>query len=246
MELAPMLERKIVTYGSKDISPDATYTLQIDPGNGHFDVFKNGELLGAVSMRVPGAHNKMNALASIAACMELGLGFDEIAASLADFGGVARRFEHIGESHNVLVVDDYGHHPTEVRATLSAAQQFKRKRPNSARIVAVFQPHQPGRLRDLWDDFVGSFQDADLLLLTDIYVARGGQIEGISTDRFSREVKHSNVQYLSGPVAELPAKIKACLKPGDIVLTIGAGDITNVGKPLLELINNEGIDGRSS
>jgi UDP-N-acetylmuramate--alanine ligase len=243
-KLAPLLEGKIITYGSRSLSPDAKYTLEL-VSNEEFKAYKDGDLLGSVVMQVPGVHNKMNALASLAVCMELGLSFDELARAIAQFGGVARRFEHVGEAQCVLVVDDYGHHPTEVRATLEAAQQFKKKRAASsgrpARIVAVFQPHQPGRLRDLWNEFCHAFDDADLLIMTDVYVARGGAIEGISSERFSQEVKHANVVYLGGPVSGLAAAVKPHLKPGDIVLTIGAGDITNLGKPLLALISNEGL-----
>jgi UDP-N-acetylmuramate--alanine ligase len=248
LQLLPLLERPVVTYGWQESSPAANYTMRRENVSGSVRVYKNGNELGALSMSVPGAHNLTNALAAIAVGMEMGLSFSEIAASLSRFAGVARRFEHVGESHDVLVVDDYGHHPTEVRATLEAAQQFRKNRDGNrnGRIVAVFQPHQPGRLRDLWNEFIEAFHNADLLLLTDIYVARGGPIEGISSERFSREVKHGNVYYLNGPVFELAPKIKAYLQPGDIVLTIGAGDITGVGRTLLELIRAEGLDGRSS
>lgn len=244
LKLAPMIEQKVVTYGSRAISPDADYALEAK-ANGEFQVYKGGNLLGQLKLSVPGFHNKMNALAAIAVCMELGLKFEEVADSISGFSGVARRFERVGESHDVLVVDDYGHHPTEVRATLEAAQQFMKNRGKAGRIVAVFQPHQPGRLRDLWNEFTQAFSDADLLLATDVYVARGGAIEGISSERFSREVNHKNTHYLSGPVSQLAAKVKSYLKPGDIVLTIGAGDITNLGKPLLTLIDTEGLDGRN-
>jgi UDP-N-acetylmuramate--alanine ligase len=246
VELLPMIERKVVTYGSIAKSPNADYALQTEDDNRNFTVYQRGHSLGQLSMRVPGVHNKMNGLATIAVCMELGMTFAEVAEALSEFGGVARRFEHIGETREVLVIDDYGHHPTEVRATLEAAQQFKKNRGIvQQRIVAVFQPHQPGRLRDLWNEFCGSFEHADLLLLTDVYVARGGQIEGINSEKFSAAVKHDKVHYLSGSSAELPGKIKVFLQPGDIVLTIGAGDITNVGKPLLVLIADEGFDGSS-
>lgn len=245
LKLAPMLTSKIVSYGTKSTSPDADYQLEHNE-DGSFNVYHKKNLLGKISMAVPGTHNKMNALASIAVCMELGLSFEQSAKSIATFRGVARRFEHIGESHGVLVVDDYAHHPTEVRATLEAAQQFRKSHKWKGRIVAVFQPHQPGRLRDLWDDFVQAFVNADLVLLADVYVARGAAIEGINSDVFSQKVKHDNAHYVAGAVGELPGKIKPMLKPGDIVLTIGAGDITNLGKPLLALIGDEGIDGSNN
>ncbi|MBX9685457.1 MAG: UDP-N-acetylmuramate--L-alanine ligase [Candidatus Obscuribacterales bacterium] len=241
MQLLPLLEKKVVSYGQAE---DADYSMKLDADGLQFQVFKKGNLLGPVEMKVPGLHNKMNALASIAVCMESGMSFAQAAEAISAFKGVARRFEHIGESHGVLVVDDYGHHPTEVKATLEAARQFKKNSGRKGRTVAVFQPHQPGRLRDLWNEFCLAFENADLVLLADIYVARGGQIEGISSERFCRELNHKNAHYLCGATKELPAKIKAHLLNGDLVLTIGAGDITSVGKPLLELIENEGLDGR--
>ena len=241
-ELAPRLTSRIVSYGEKSVSADADYQLELEDDGG-FKVYRHKNLLGSVHMTVPGKHNKMNGLASLAVCMELGTSFEQAAKSLESFRGVARRFEHIGESHNILVIDDYAHHPTEVRATLEAAQQFRKTSGRSGRIVAAFQPHQPGRLRDLWDEFCQSFNNADLVLLADVYVARGGQIEGINSEAFCQKVQHQNAHYIPGPTADLPAKIKAMIKPGDIVLTIGAGDITNVGKPLLALISDEGFDG---
>ncbi len=247
-QLQPLLKGKVVTYGTRDKSPSADYTLELDTEGG-FTIYNGKTQLGTMRLAVPGMHNKMNTLAAIAVCMELGVPFEGAARALETFHGVARRFEHIGESYDILVVDDYAHHPTEVRATLEAAQQFRRtNRPGKeyGRIVAVFQPHQPGRLRDLWDEFCGAFPNADLVLLADVYVARGGQIEGINSEKFAQAVKHDNAHYVQGPVSELPAKVKAHLKPGDIVLTIGAGDITGLGKPLLALIRNEGFDGTNN
>lgn len=239
-ELMPLLTRPIVTYGTLELSGDADYALQ-HAEDGSFKVFKQKKELGTVRMRVPGKHNKMNALATIAVAMECGVSFNEAASALESFKGVARRFDQLGTAHGIEVIDDYGHHPTEVRATLEAAKQYRAKNSGKGRIVAVFQPHQPGRLRDLWADFVDAFQDCDLLLLADVYIARGGAIEGINSEIFSKEVKHNNVHYLPGKADTLPAKIKPLLQTGDIVLTIGAGDITNVGKPLLTLIQDEGL-----
>ncbi|HIA52044.1 MAG TPA: UDP-N-acetylmuramate--L-alanine ligase, partial [Candidatus Melainabacteria bacterium] len=155
------------------------------------------------------------------------------------FGGVARRFQIKGDVEGTLVVDDYAHHPTEVIATLQAAQQYldaKYTNGKKPRVVAVFQPHQPGRLRDLWKEFLGSFDGADLVLITDIYVARGGNIEGVTSERFVSEMNHANVKHLAGKTTELPAKIAGHLQPNDLVLTIGAGDITDVGSELIKCL----------
>ena len=225
---------KVVTYGFADISPTADYTCE-NTGSQSMKVSKSGKVLGEVKLAVPGNHNKINALAAIAVAMEAGIPFDKAARSLAQFGGVARRFEIIGTKRGITVVDDYGHHPTEVKATLEAAQQYKRDNNMTGRVVAIFQPHQPGRLKDLWEEFCVAFDNADLLLLTDIYVARGGPIEGINSERFSKAIKGCpQIIYVSGKTADLPAQVIPHLMEGDLVLTIGAGDITRVGPDLVK------------
>lgn len=240
--LLPLLNKRVVSYGTQELSPQANYKMRAS-GDQAFVVIVQDKELGEVQLSVPGKHNKLNALCACAVALEAGLPFADIARSLQQFGGVDRRFQHIGQVNNIVVIDDYGHHPTEVQATLDAAQQYKRSLPSAQRVVAVFQPHQPGRLRDLWNEFCAAFTLADLVLLTDVYVARGGQIEGINSERFAKEIKHENVVYLSGATADLPAKIVPHLAPGDIVLTIGAGDITSIGKPLLELLSKEQKNG---
>ncbi|MBX9568448.1 MAG: UDP-N-acetylmuramate--L-alanine ligase [Candidatus Obscuribacterales bacterium] len=250
LKLMPLLQKRIVTYGEMpyslpnkgEQSPDYRLKLVDDTT---FSVTHHGTELGNVTLSVPGKHNKLNALATLVVALECGVAFKDAADALSKFRGVARRFDLVGSAHDILVIDDYGHHPTEVRATLEAAQQFRTREKPNGRIVIVFQPHQPGRLRDLWDDFVEAFKESDLLLLTDIYVARGGNIEGISSEKFSKVVKHHQVHYLPGASNELAPKIKAHLKPGDIVLTVGAGDITNVGRALLKLLQDEGVNGRN-
>lgn len=240
--VAGRLTPTVVTYGTKSISPDAHFTYESIPAG--LRVYHRGQLLGDVQMSVPGEHNKVNALASIAAAMECGVTFENAASALASFGGVARRFQIIGEKNGITVVDDYGHHPTEVRATLQAAKQYLKDhsaKVNGAptatqRVVAVFQPHQPGRLRDLWNEFCDAFGDADLVLMADVYVARGNSIEGINSDRFASSLKSKNAKYVPGTVTELPKQIVPLLQPGDLVLTIGAGDITKLGPELLKLL----------
>jgi UDP-N-acetylmuramate--alanine ligase len=232
--IMPRVLRKVTTYG---VSQDATYRLENLAGF-KFRVFREGKVLGEVTLAVPGEHNKLNALAAIAVGMELGLEFAPIAKSLAEFRGVDRRFQIIGEAKDILVVDDYAHHPTEVQATLKAARQYieqckldgKRER----RLVALFQPHQPGRLRDFWDEFLASFKDADLVLIADVYIARGAAIPGIDSNSFVSQLSHKDAHYLGGSVHDLPEKVVPYLKPNDLVLTIGAGDVTGVGPELLK------------
>lgn len=224
----------VVTYGSRKVSPDADYNFE-STHNG-LVVYRRGERMGDIHLAVPGEHNKMNACGVVAVAMESGLPFDTTAQALEAFGGVARRFQIVGTKRGVTIVDDYGHHPTEVRATLEAARNYASTR-QFKRVVAVFQPHQPGRLRDLWNEFCDSFADADLVALADVYVARGGHIEGINSERFAREVKHScDVKYLPGSIGDVAKGLVPLLNEGDLVLTIGAGDITKLGSELLKLL----------
>jgi UDP-N-acetylmuramate--alanine ligase len=226
------LKPLIVTYGKRSTSPDANYTYE--PTADGLRVYRAGVELGAVRLAVPGEHNKLNALAAVAAAMDAGLPFDAVADALSRFGGVARRFQVLGARNGVLVVDDYGHHPTEVRATLQAARQYQEEHPEIKRVVAIFQPHQPGRLRDLWSEFCGAFHGADLVIVLDIYVARGGDIEGVTSERFSRELKAAEVKYIAGKAPTLASQVVPLLKPGDLALTIGAGDVTKLGPELLK------------
>lgn len=227
------LKGTTITYGTRAKSPDADYSFDSNPDG--LTVWHRDKKLGDIHLAVPGEHNKLNATGVVAVATESGVPFDSISRALAKFGGVARRFQILGTKSGITVVDDYAHHPTEVRATLQAARNYQKTR-DFKRVVAVFQPHQPGRLRDLWKEFCDSFADSDLVLLTDIYVARGGNIEGISSERFAKEVKHGNAIYVPGSMSELPSAVKPHLRHGDLVLTIGAGDITKLGAELLKLL----------
>jgi UDP-N-acetylmuramate--alanine ligase len=232
--IADQVKPTVIWYGGKKQSPDAHFTYESTPAG--MRVFHNGNALGEIELSVPGEHNKINALAAVAVAIDAGIPFAKVAGALRQFGGVARRFQHLGTKAGVTVVDDYGHHPTEVRATLEAARQYQSTHPEVKRVVAFFQPHQPGRLRDLWDEFTQAFGDADLVVLADVYIARGGEIENINSERFSKEVRASNVKYVPGKASELAPKVVPLLQPGDLVLTIGAGDITKVGPELIKLL----------
>lgn len=242
-KLLKRIAKPTVTYGRIDLAPEADYRYESLSGFG-MRIFRGVELLGELTLQVPGEHNKQNALAAIVCGMELGIAFETAARSIETFGGVCRRFQIKGDVDGIIVVDDYAHHPTEVVATLQAAQQYlsaKNTNGKRSRVVAVFQPHQPGRLRDLWQEFLKSFDRADLVLITDIYVARGGNIEGITSERFVREMTHANAKHLAGKTADLPAKIAGHLQPNDLVLTIGAGDITDVGSELIKCLKESQV-----
>jgi len=223
---------KVVTVGMAD---DANVQGRII-GNGAFEVACDGRLIGNAQLSVPGIHNVRNALAVIAVGLELGIEFESIAAGLIKFQGTGRRFEKVGETPaGVLVIDDYAHHPTEIRATLAAARATYPTR----RIVAVFQPHLPSRTLDLMNAFAQSFGDADLVVLTDIYLAREQPMPGLDgsvlASRVADELGSAKVVYVADK-SDLPARLAALVTPGDLLLTLGAGDIRAAGEGLLNYL----------
>ncbi len=246
--IRPSLQGHVVTYGKADSSPAADYTYESAAGFG-LKVFKSGSCLGEITLTVPGEHNKLDALAACVVGLELGVDFTTCAEALGSYTAVARRFQILGQESGVVVVDDYAHHPTEVAATLQGALHYLnlKKTQTPSRVVAVFQPHQPGRLRDLWEEFSRAFDQSDLTLVADIYVARGSNIAGIDSQTFVKTLQQRNLNahYLPGQTAELPEKIVGYLKAGDLVLTIGAGDITKVGWEILRLLKQGHSDGRA-
>lgn len=194
-------------------------------------VIFDGAPLGELTLRVPGQHNRRNALAALGAGLLLGYRFDDLRRGLEAFSGVERRFETKGEKAGVLVVDDYAHHPTEVRATLEAARTAFPAR----RIVALFQPHLYTRTRDFADDFGAALAElADVVLLTDIYKAREQPIAGVTSDLIAdAAARAGHAPDWHGDRAEATGALLAIVQPGDLVLTMGAGDVTQVGPELL-------------
>ncbi|MEW5739353.1 MAG: UDP-N-acetylmuramate--L-alanine ligase [Myxococcota bacterium] len=231
--LLPRLEKRFVTYGSSHAADYRLEGVTLDGFSTRFRAFRRDESLGDFTVKMVGAHNAMNALAVIAVAEELHVPLDVVRAALADFGGVQRRFTVKGEAKGITVVDDYGHHPAEVRATLAGARKaFGR------RLVVAFQPHRYTRTRDLFEDFCSAFNDADVLFLTGIYAAGEEPIEGVSSERLAEAVRahgHPDVTMVPRRV-DLVAALVGRLQPGDIVLTLGAGDITNTGPELLSAL----------
>jgi UDP-N-acetylmuramate--alanine ligase len=231
--LLPHLEKRYVTYGSSHAADYRLEGITLDGYSTRFKAFRRDEPLGDFTVRMVGAHNAMNALAVIAVAEELHVPLDVVRTALADFGGVQRRFTVKGEAKGITVVDDYGHHPAEVRATLAGARKaFGR------RLVVAFQPHRYTRTHDLFEDFCKAFNDADLLFLTSIYAAGEDPIEGVSSERLAEAVRaHGHPDVTMVPKrGELVAAMLPRLQPGDIVLTLGAGDITNTGPELLSAL----------
>ncbi len=191
-------------------------------------VYRNAKMLGELNMSVPGKHNLFNGLCAVAVGDQLGADFDELAEALQAFTGMGRRFEKVGELNHALLVDDYAHHPSEVLATLKAAKESLHG--GNGRVVAVFQPHRYSRLQALWNEFLTCFVDADLLYLTDVYAAHEPVIPGMTADAFAQKVSHPNVRYvpLTSDFDRLRAELKAVVQPGDVVLSMGAGNITKL------------------
>jgi UDP-N-acetylmuramate--alanine ligase len=228
--LLPSIRKPVITYGVASDADLRAEKIVIDGLSTRFEVVRKGAVLGAVTIPTPGVHVAMNSLAAIAVALEVGITFEVAASALAKFSGISRRFEIKGEAAGRIVIDDYAHHPEEVKATLAAARAaFKR------RIVAVFQPHRYTRMRDLFDAFLTAFDDADMLCLMDIYPAGEDAIREVTSHRLYEAILqrgHLNVRYL-GALAGAGRKLAEITVPGDVVLTLGAGDIYALGDQLL-------------
>ena len=230
--ILPGVDKRFVTYGE---APQADYRatrIEVLGPRVAFEASRRGEPIGRFEVQMVGRHNALNALAVVALADELGIPVPVVREGLASFQGVQRRFTVRGEARGITVVDDYGHHPAEVRATLRGAREaFGR------RLLCLFQPHRYTRTRDLLAEFTTSFNDADVLLLTDVYAASEDPIPGISGAALAEAVQacgHKDVAYV--PRAGLAAAAAARARAGDIVLTLGAGDVTQAGPQLLSLL----------
>lgn len=231
-KLAPRLHRRYIGYGLQEKADIRALNIEMKEWKTSFEVMNAGRPLGAFQLRVPGTHNVQNALAAIAVGLEMDVEVPLIRKALLEFEGVDRRFHLLGEKNGIMVIDDYGHHPTEIRATLAGAKKGWAHR----RLVVVFQPHRYTRTRDLIDDFATAFGQADLLFLTDIYGAGEKPIPGISTGFLSEQIRksgHPEVAYLPRR-EEWAEKIAAALKPNDLLITLGAGDIWKLGREILQ------------
>jgi UDP-N-acetylmuramate--alanine ligase len=232
--LLPKVKKRYLTYG---FSPEAEYIaedLKLHPMGVEFSVRRGATSLGLLRLRSPGRHSALNALAAIAAAQELEIPFDKIAAGLESFTGIHRRFEVKGEPRGILVIDDYGHHPVEVQATIQAIRESW-NRP----LTVIFQPHRYSRTRDLFDDFLISFDKADRLVLTQIYAAGEEAIAGTTGKSLYQAIKrrgHLEAEYVANK-DEIVERLLPKLQSGDIVLTLGAGDIYKVGEKLVEALH---------
>jgi UDP-N-acetylmuramate--alanine ligase len=229
-DILPRIDKRVATYG---LSAQADYRARDPEVRGlatHFEVIRRGTSLGRFAVRMPGLHNVLNALATIAVADELGVEQAQIERSLAHFAGVQRRFTIVGEQRGVTIVDDYGHHPAEVEATLEAAQ-----RAYGRRLVVAFQPHRYTRTQHCFDELTRAFNRADVLLLSDVYAAGEEPIPGVDSAHLAQAIRvhgHRDVTHVP-KLDELVEALAHRLMPGDVVITMGAGNITRVGRELL-------------
>ena len=234
--LLPRIEKRTITYGLKSQADYTARNISVEGLKTYFTVYHHGKKLGKILSGALGRHNVCNTLAAVAVGMELNMDFPTIAESLKTFTGVQRRFEILKQSESLIIVDDYGHHPVEIQATLSTAKEVWPDR----RLVIVFQPHRYSRTKHLMESFFSSFNDADQLLLLDIYSAGEEAEEGIHSQRIAEGVKefgHKNVEYIGSTQSVIP-HLQKILKPGDIVMTLGAGNIGELSHRLASRFND--------
>ena len=221
-------QRRVLTYG---MSHGADYRLEMLPGDGQslsrFQVTSRGILMGPFELLVPGRHNVLNATAAVAIGHQLEIPAGKIAEGLRNFRGVDRRFQKRGEARGITVVDDYGHHPTEIRATLEAARQCGFKH-----IHVVFQPHRYTRTRDLMDEFAEAFTDADSVFVLPIYAASEEPISGVTAERLVHRITKPKAKFVEDFAAALSAATKAASE-GDLILTLGAGSVSQLAPQLV-------------
>ena len=237
--IIPHVERRRMTYGLSAQADISAHGIRFDHSFGSdFTVWRSGNTVGEIHLRVPGLHNVYNSLAAIAVGFELDVPFEQMAEALGIFAGAGRRFQSKGEVGGVLVIDDYGHHPTEIKATLAAAKLGSGGR----RIVVLFQPHRYSRTHDLMEEFARSFNNADSLFITDIYGASEEPIEGVTAETLTEAIKrfgHKDAQHI-GALENAPTTLRDHVQPGDLVLTLGAGTVSRVSEQLLELLRERG------
>ncbi|APB78333.1 UDP-N-acetylmuramate--alanine ligase [Paenibacillus polymyxa] len=237
-EMLPQLQTRVITYGVEHEADYMATDIQLGDRRLSFTMSRKGTALGTIKLSVPGKHNMYNAMATVISCLEAGIPFDQIAATIVEFHGAKRRFQVLGESNDILIIDDYAHHPTEIEATISAA------RATGKRIIAVFQPQRYSRTFFLLDAFSRAFSEASEVIITDIYSPAGEkQIEGVHSSKLvDLIVQNSNANAIYLPTKEaVIEELKDRLQPGDLVLTMGAGDIWKAGDALARHLRGQQV-----
>ena len=223
---------KTLTFGLSD----ADYTARnicFKPDCTTFDIYYKGEFLTDLTIILRGKHNVYNALSVLASLHQAGVDINAVKPHFATFAGMGRRFQKVAEFNGVTVYDDYAHHPTEIKATLSSAEGMKDKH-----IIAVFQPHRYTILNNLWNEFLDAFSNVDKVVVTDVYAASEDVIEGVNSERFAKDLaNHIDIpcEYIKGSIADVAKKLYPELRKNDVVIGLGAGTITNLSKELLNV-----------
>lgn len=231
-DIMPKIKKKIVTYGLNGQADLQAVDIVHRQNMTKFTVLRDGKELGEIELQIPGDHNVQNALAATAVGLELQVSFSKVKAGIEKFTGVFRRWEVKAELDGITVIDDYAHHPTEIKATLAGAKAGWRRR-----TVCVFQPHLYSRTRDFYDEFGRAFFNADVLIVTDVYPAREEPIQGVTGELIAnaaREFGHKQVHYVPEK-KDVPGYLMTITRPGDMVITMGAGDIWKFGEQFISL-----------
>jgi len=235
--LIPRIEKRIITYGLDSAADLVARRPHLQGMTSRFEVVQRGAVLGECRLQIPGRHNVLNALATIGVGLDLEIPFATIQRALDGFSGVQRRFQILGRARGVTVVDDYGHHPAEIRATLAAA-----KAGFDCRIVTVFQPHRYTRTLHLRQEFLTAFNQADALVVMDIYAAGEPAIPGVTAEDLAEGIRshgHRDVTYLGSDRARIVQHLADAVRSGDLVITLGAGDVSQLGSELLKYLDRD-------
>lgn len=232
-EILPRVKKPFVTYGLTSQAEFQARDIEFSGLSSSYRLFHKGNEIGEITLNLPGLHNVLNSLAAVAVAFELEVKLEDIKSGFLDMTGVERRFQIKGERDGILVLDDYGHHPTEIKAVLKTLAECygDRKR------IVVFQPHRYTRTRALFNEFTKAFYQADVLIVTDIYPASEEPIPGVSAEKLAKSISehgHGNVVYLPD-LSEVLSYVSEIAKKGDLLLTLGAGDVWKVGEKFLEM-----------
>lgn len=230
---------KTMTFGLCDGADYVAKNIGYSEDCTTFDIYYKNEFLTDLKIILKGTHNVYNSLSVLASLHQAGVDLSLVKPHFATFTGMGRRFQKVGEFNGITLYDDYAHHPTEIKATLSAASNFKDKN-----IIAVFQPHRYSRLKNLWNEFLEAFKSVDRVVVTDVYAASEDSIDGINSEKFTSELSENTsalCEHISGDMKEVAKNLFPTLKSGDVVIGLGAGTINALGKELLEL-NKEAVN----
>jgi UDP-N-acetylmuramate--alanine ligase len=232
--IIPRIKRRILSYGFSGQADLAVLNAVHQGFHSHYQLRYRGELLGDFRLNIPGRHNILNATAAIAVGLDLGVPTKVLRLALENFGGADRRFQVKGQVNGITIIDDYGHHPTEIKATLDAARHL-----GDHRVVVIFQPHRYSRTQYCFEEFARSFYQADVLVITDIYAAGEEPLEGVDSQKLVAAIKsygHKSARYI-GDLSEIGPLLESELKGGDVVITMGAGNVWRAGEDLLQRLS---------